>query len=491
MFDSLQDSLSNAFRRLAGQAKLTESNMREGLQEVRKALLEADVNYKVTQTFIDRVAAKALGENVLKQLRPTELVVKIVYDELVELMGPVDSSLHLKDFTKIMLCGLQGSGKTTTCAKLAMMLKKNGRRPLLVAADLQRPAAIKQLQVLGEQIGVPVIADLNEKDPVALCRRAVKEAKASGANVAIFDTAGRLHIDQELMKQLQSIDEKVEPDQVYLVVDGMTGQDAVNSAQAFNEALELNGVILTKLDGDQRGGAVLSVKEVTGVPVKFLGMGEHIDELEPFSPERMAGRILGQGDLAALAQRVSSVIDEDEQRKMQEELERGEFTLVQFRGMLEQVGKMGPISKLMQMMGGGKEVRDAMANMDSEAQMRRIRGIIDSMTPDERRNPKKYLDTGRRRRIAAGAGVQPNEISDLVKMFEPMADMMKKMNSMGPLAKMRYMRQLQKEAMANPNGQLRREKVGTGKRLSPKEKAKLKKEKEKAMRKQKRQQRND
>ncbi|MDA7979818.1 MAG: signal recognition particle protein, partial [Pirellulales bacterium] len=389
MFDSLQDSLQETFRRLRGQAKLTESNMREGLQEVRKALLEADVSYSVVQEFIERVSEKALGEQVLKVVRPTELVIKIVYDEMVELMGPVDTSLHLRDFTKIMLCGLQGSGKTTTCAKLARMLKKNGKSPLLVAADLQRPAAIKQLQVLGEQIEVPVIADLGEKDPVALCRRAVKEAKASGADVAIFDTAGRLHIDDELMKQLQSIDKKVEPDQVYLVVDGMTGQDAVNSAKSFNDALELNGVILTKLDGDQRGGAVLSVKEVTGVPVKFLGVGEHIEELEPFSPEGMAGRILGQGDLAALAQRVGDVIDEDEQRRLQEELEKGEFTLTQFRSMLDQVGKLGPISKVMGMMGGGKEMRDAMSGTDSDVQMKRIRGMIDSMTPDERRNPKK------------------------------------------------------------------------------------------------------
>ena len=306
MFESLQENLGSALRTLRGRGKLTEANMRDGLQLVQRALLEADVSLPVVKDFMARVSEQAVGETVLKSLNPTKQLVYIVHQELIDLMGPVDHSLHLSgDVTVLMLCGLQGSGKTTTCGKLGRMIQRRGRQPMLVAADLQRPAAIQQLQVLGQQLDMPVYAELGATDPVGLCQAAVKQAKGTGANVVILDTAGRLHIDEELMDQFSQIDRRVSPDQVYLVVDAMTGQDAVNSAKAFNEALELDGVIMTKLDGDARGGAALSVKAVTGVPIKFIGTGEHLDALEEFHPDRMAGRILGMGDVLSLVEQAS------------------------------------------------------------------------------------------------------------------------------------------------------------------------------------------
>ncbi len=484
MFESLQDNLSQAWRTLRGTARLTESNMREGLGLVRQALLEADVSFSVVKDFMQRVTDQAVGEQVLKSLRPDEVVASIVHRELVQLMGEGDSSLHLHDFTKIMLCGLQGSGKTTTCAKLARLLKQNGRKPALVAADLQRPAAIRQLQVLGEQLEVPCFADLEATDPVALCQRAVKDAQQQGADVVILDTAGRLHIDEELMQQLRRIDNKVSPDQVYLVVDGMTGQDAVNSAKAFNDALELNGVIMTKLDGDARGGAVLSVRAVTGVPLKFIGTGEHIQDLEPFRPEGMADRILGQGDLAEIARRAQAEIDEDAQKKIEEDLAKGEFTLEQFRDMMMQTRKLGPLNKLMSLMPGMGAMRDAMKEVDADKDMNRLKGIIDSMTQDERRNPRRVIDQGRRRRIAAGAGVEPHEVNELVKQFDVMADMMKRMAGMGMRERMGLVREMQQQA-TSPGG-FSKQKQSTGKRLSKKERDKLKKQKEKEARRRRR-----
>jgi signal recognition particle subunit SRP54 len=488
MFESLQNGLAQAFRTLTGQARLSESNMREGLQLVERALLEADVNFRVVRDFMARVSQQALGEEVLRSLRPTQLVIKIVYDELVRLMGPVDTSLHLQgDFTRFMLCGLQGSGKTTTCAKLARLIKGTGRNVWMIAADLQRPAAIQQLQVLGQQIGVPVVADLEAKDPVALCQRGVQQARAAGANVVIIDTAGRLHIDEELMQQLRLIDQRVQPHQVYLVVDGMTGQDAVNSAKAFNEALELNGVIMTKLDGDQRGGAVLSVKAVTGVPIKFLGTGEHLEDLEPFVPEGMAQRILGQGDLAEIARRASQAITEEERRRTEEALARGQFTLEQFRDLLMQARRMGTFSKLLSLLPGMGAMREMMQGIDAERDISRIRGIIDSMTPDERRNPR-IIDPSRRRRIAAGAGVETSEVSDLVKQFDGVRDMMEKMATMSARERLQAVRQLQQQAVSNPQGMLTREKKGTGKRLTNEQKARLRKKREKEIRRARKQQ---
>jgi signal recognition particle subunit SRP54 len=365
MFEALQDGLSSAFKSLRGQGKLTESNMRDGLKLVEKSLLEADVSYAVVREFMNSVVEQATGEKVLKSLHPSQQVVGIVHQELINLMGPVDHSMHLKgtdEVTVLMMCGLQGSGKTTTCGKLGRLLKNRDRRPLLVAADLQRPAAIDQLHVIGDQLGIPVYSDRTQKDPVTVCNAAVKEAKKLGANVVILDTAGRLHVDQELMGQLERIDQKCSPEQVYLVVDGMTGQDAVNSAKAFNEALELDGVIMTKLDGDARGGAALSVKQVTGVPIKFVGTGEHLDALEEFHPDRMAGRILGQGDLLTLVEKAQQEFDEEEMLRQEERMRKGEFTLEDFRKQLSQIGKLGPLQKVMGLIPGMGNLTDAMGD---------------------------------------------------------------------------------------------------------------------------------
>jgi signal recognition particle subunit SRP54 len=488
MFETLQNGLSSAFKTLRGHAKLTESNMREGLQEVLQALLEADVSYSVAKDFIANVAEQATGEHVLKSLKPMEHLVGIVHKELVDLMGPVDHSLHLKpDLSIIMMCGLQGSGKTTTCGKLGKILKERQKRPMLVAADLQRPAAIQQLQVLGEQLGMPVYADLEEKDPVRLCQAAVRKAKGEDVDVVILDTAGRLHVDDELMGQLTRIDNRVQPNQVYLVVDGMTGQDAVNSAKVFNEALELDGVIMTKLDGDARGGAALSVKAVAQVPIKYIGTGEHMDALEEFHPERLAGRILGMGDMLSLVEQAQRKFDQEEMQKQEDRLKKGEFTLDDFKKILGQTKKLGPLNKVMGMIPGMGGMMEAMGDVDAEKDMQRLGGIIDSMTPEERRNPKQTIDQSRRRRIAEGAGVQPHEVNELVKQFEPMATMMKEISSMGPVARMRKMRELSSGKMLDAKGRLKSQKKSSGKRLSPKEKAKLKKERERQKRRERRQ----
>ncbi len=466
--------------------------MREGLALVQRALLEADVSVEVAKDFVARVADQAVGEAVLKSIDPTHQLVSIVHQELVALMGPVDHSLHLKpDLTILMLCGLQGSGKTTTCGKLGRMLHQGGRKPMLVAADLQRPAAIQQLQVLGEQIGIPVYADLTAKDPVALCQTAVREAKANGVQVVILDTAGRLHVDEELMGQLTQIDRRLGPDQVYLVVDSMTGQDAVRSAKAFNDALELDGVIMTKLDGDARGGAALSVKAVTGVPIKFIGTGEHLDSLDEFDPERIAGRILGMGDIVGLVKQTQEKLDQEEIQKAEAKLRKGEFTLDDFKSQLGQVSKMGSIQKIMSMIPGMGGMSKMMAEMgqNPESDMKRLVGIIDSMTLDERRNPTKTVDTSRRRRIAAGAGVEPHEVNELVKQFDAMAGMMKEFAGMGMMQRMKAMSQMANSGMLNPNARLAKSSGNTGKRLSTAEKAKLKKQREKELRRRKREER--
>jgi signal recognition particle subunit SRP54 len=436
------------------------------------------------------VGDQAVGEKVLKAIDPTKQLIYIVYQELINLMGPVDHSLHLgKDLTILMLCGLQGSGKTTTCGKLGRLIQQRGGKPLLVAADLQRPAAIEQLQVLGSQLGLPVYADLSAKDPVALCNAAVKHGRETGAKVLILDTAGRLHVDDELMAQLSQIDRRVSPEQVYLVVDAMTGQDAVRSAAAFNQALELDGVIMTKLDGDARGGAALSVKSVTGVPIKFVGTGEHLDALEEFHPDRMAGRILGMGDVVSLVEQAQQKFDKDEMAKQEAKLLKGEFTLDDFKNQITQATKLGPMSKIMSLIPGMGQMSELMGDADAETGIHRLVGIIDSMTPEERRNPKRTIDQSRRRRIAAGAGVEPHEVNELVKMFEPMADMMKSMAGMGIKERMSKMQQLTKSGMLNPGSKLAKQKGGTGKRLTSKEKAKLKKERDREIRRQKRQKR--
>jgi signal recognition particle subunit SRP54 len=493
MFEALQDGLGSALKTLRGQGKLSESNMRDGLKLVEKSLLEADVSFPVVRDFMGRVSEQAVGEKVLKSLNPSQQVVGIVHQELINLMGPVDHSLHLKgpdEVTVLMMCGLQGSGKTTSTGKLGRMLKARGRKPLLVAADLQRPAAIDQLHVLGEQLEIPVYSDRTQKDPVAVCQAAIREAKKQGADTVILDTAGRLHIDQELMGQLERIDRQCSPQQVYLVVDSMTGQDAVNSAKVFNDSLELDGVILTKLDGDARGGAALSVKQVTGVPIKFIGTGEHLDALEEFHPDRMAGRILGQGDLLSLVEKAQQEFDQDEMLRQEERLRKGEFTLDDFRKQLSQMTKLGPLQKVMGLIPGMGKLSEAMGDVDPEQDMKRLFGIIDSMTPEERRTPSKVIDQSRRRRIAAGAGVEPHEVNELVKQFDAMAQIMVGMAGKGVRERMKMVRELQSGMMNNPNG-LARQKAGTGKRLSNEEKAKLKKQRDKEMRKRKREQRRE
>ena len=480
MFDSIQASLSHALTALRGRGKLTESNMREGLEGVRKAMLEADVAYDVVGEFIERVSVDALGAKVLESLDPAQQVVGIVHRELVGLMGPVDHSLHLEQgrTTILMLCGLQGSGKTTSCAKLAKKIKEQGRGVMMVAADLQRPAAIEQLVILGRQIDVAVYTPDGERDPVAVCKAGVAKAKAEGISVVVLDTAGRLAIDQELMAELSRIDKTVGPDQVYLVVDAMTGQDAVRSAKAFHDALELDGIVMTKLDGDARGGAALSVKSVTGVPIKFIGTGEQVDALEDFHPDRMAGRILGMGDVLTLVEEAQKKFDQDEMQKQEERLRAGEFTLEDFKAMLLQTRRLGPLGKVLGMIPGMGGMKDMLAGADLDNDMNRLFGIINAMTPQERRNPTNIIDQSRRRRIATGAGVALNEVGDLVKQFDGMSAMRKGMAGLGLRDRMKEMQRIQGE-LTNPTGRLAKAKGDTGKRLTADQRRNQKKQRDK------------
>jgi signal recognition particle subunit SRP54 len=382
-----------------------------------------------------------------------------------------------------MMCGLQGSGKTTTCGKLAKLLQRQNITPLLVAADLQRPAAIDQLHVLGEQLGVPVYSDKTSSDPIAVCAAAVKLAKENQNQVVILDTAGRLAIDEELMQQLRNIDNKVQPDHVFLVVDGMTGQDAVRSAAAFHEALELNGVVMTKLDGDARGGALLSVKQVTGVPIRFIGTGEHLDNLELFRPEGMASRILGMGDVMALVDEAHKLVDEKEQQRLQESLEKGQFTLDDFRNHMVKMAKPGLMQRMMGLLPGMPnmgEINAMMSQGDTSKQIKQMVGIIDSMTPSERRDPS-VIQATRKQRIAAGSGVQPKQVGELIKQYDMMKPMLTGMAGMGTGDRMQQMKDLQQQ-MVDPSRGMPKTKKSTGKRLSASEKKKLAKEREKRLR---------
>jgi signal recognition particle subunit SRP54 len=484
MFESLQDGLKGAFKSLRGHGKLTEANMREGLKLVENSLLEADVSIEVIRDFMQRVTERAVGEKVLLALRPSEQVTAIVRDELINLLGPVGDGLQLnQELNVIMMCGLQGSGKTTTCGKLAKLLQREKITPLLVAADLQRPAAIDQLHVLGSQLNIPVFSNREEKDPVKVCQAAIAKAKADKNRVVILDTAGRLAIDQELMEQLKTIDRQILPDHVFLVVDGMTGQDAVRSAKAFHDALELNGVIMTKLDGDARGGALLSVKHVTGVPIRFIGTGEHLDNLEFFRPEGMANRILGMGDVLALVEEAQKLVDEKEQQKLQEALEKGQFTLDDFRNHIAKMAKPGLLQRMMGLLPGMPNINELMGNQDTSKQIRQMVGVIDSMTPAERRNPS-LIQVSRRQRIANGAGVQPKQVSDLVKQFETMKPLLTGMAGMGATDRLKEMQQLQK-SMMDPSKGLKKPKERAG-RLTPAEKKRLAKERERKLRQMKR-----
>jgi signal recognition particle subunit SRP54 len=489
MFDDLQKRLGSAFGRFRARGLLTEANIKEGLQEVRAALLEADVHYNVVQEFMAQVSKRSVGTELIKSVRPEQQIVKIVHDELIDLMGPGDPSIRFEKtgLTILMLCGLQGSGKTTTCGKLARLLAANGRKPLLVAADLQRPAAVDQLKVIGQQLGIPVFGQAGS-NPVKVCQDGVIEANRQGCDTVILDTAGRLHIDDELMSELQQIEKKVKPHQVYFVCDALTGQDAVASADAFNKALELDGVILTKLDGDARGGAALSVRKVTGVPVKFVGKGEKLDKLEPFDPERIVGQILGMGDIVGLVEAAQSAVDQDEALRQQEKLAKGKFDLNDFRQQIVQMKKMGSVKELMGKIPGLNQMAGSLEGVDADGEVQRIQGIIDSMTPGERRDPNQ-IDISRRRRIAQGAGVEPSDVSSLVKQFDAMAALVKQMATMSMLDKIRAMTGLGKAGAFNPGAKLFAQKQGTGKRLSPKEREKARKEREKEERRRRREQR--
>ncbi|HEY7157738.1 MAG TPA: signal recognition particle protein [Gemmataceae bacterium] len=481
MFEGIQRNLGEALKKLRGRGRITETNIREAMQEVRKALLDADVNYTVANDFIQRVTQRSIGQEVLRTLDPGEQIFKIVYDELVALMGPVDSGFHFaKDRpTVLMLCGLQGQGKTTTAGKLALTLREQGRKPLLVAADLQRPAAVDQLKVLGEQIGVPVYSETPPAKPVDVCRNAVAHAKKALLDAVILDTAGRLHIDEMPMDELRQIDRQCRPDQVYLVCDAMTGQDAVNSAKAFNEALDLNGVILTKMDGDARGGAALSIKSVAQVPIKFIGVGEKLEKLEEFRPEGMAQRILGQGDILSLVSKVASVqakLTEEERLEQQRKLEKGDFTLDDFRKQFAQLKQMGPMKDLLASMPGMSDMIPE--GEDPEVAFKRIQGMIDSMTKQERRNPD-VIDIGRRRRIAAGSGTEPHEIKQFLTQFQQVRTLMRQMAQMSIWERIKMVTGMGKMGAFQPGAKLFTKKGDTGHRKSPKERARERKNKRK------------
>ncbi|MBN2581917.1 MAG: signal recognition particle protein [Planctomycetes bacterium] len=433
MFETLTQRINDAVRTLQGRGRISETNVKDALREVRTALLEADVNLKVVREFIETVQKKALGQKVLSTLHPGQVMIKVIHDELVEMMGPVSHDIPRADMgaTVIMLAGLQGSGKTTTCGKLARYLTEKGRKVLMVAADLQRPAAIEQLRVLGQQLDIPVYHE-DSKDPVGVAQRSLAAARKQGCDTVLLDTAGRLHIDDDLMAELERVAKTVHPHQIYLVCDAMTGQDAVNSAREFNQRLELDGVILTKLDGDARGGAAVSVKAVTGKPIKFIGVGEKLDRLEEFHPDRMAGRILGMGDVVSLVEKAQATVDQAEAQKMQEKLQKAEFTFEDFQKQIQQMRKMGSMREVLSMIPGLGSQLAGLPLDDHEMVL--TEAIIQSMTPAERNNPH-LIDASRRRRIARGAGVPPQEVAQLVKSFDQMRDMVKQMSGAGLFSK--------------------------------------------------------
>jgi signal recognition particle subunit SRP54 len=423
VFETLTEKLNSVFRSLSGRGRITEANVSDAMRDVRKALLEADVNYNVVKEFCKDVTQAAIGADVIKSLHPGQVLIKIVNDELTKLMGPVDTRIYFVSPgpTVIMLAGLQGCGKTTTAAKLGKYLVDKGKKPLLVADDLRRPAAVEQLIVLGQQINIDVYSE-DTKNSVKVAKNAVEHARKQGCDVVVLDTAGRLHIDEEMMAEAADVAKAVNPHQIYLVCDSMTGQDAVNSAKEFNDRLELDGVILTKLDGDARGGAALSVKAVTSKPIKFVGVGEKLDKLEEFHPERMAGRILGMGDVVTLVEKAQEQFEAEEAEKMQKKMAKGTFGFDDFLKQMQAVKKMGGIKDMLKMMpGAGGQIGDL--DFD-DGEIKQMEGIVHSMTLGERRQPD-VIDSSRRRRIAAGAGVQPNDVSGLVKTFKRSRDMIK------------------------------------------------------------------
>ena len=434
MFDNLTDKLAGTFKKLRGQGKLTERNIEDTLKEVRKHLLEADVNYRVAKDFLESVKKIALGQEVMRSLSPGQQFVRVFHRELTALMGAEMSELNIKVAPPavIMLTGLQGSGKTTTAAKIALMLLNEKKRsPFLVPADVYRPAAIEQLKVLGEKIGVQVFDTQPNANPVDIAREAVAQAKNRGLDTVLIDTAGRLHIDETLMDELRNIKAAVKPSEILFVADAMTGQDAVTVAEAFNNALDITGVVLTKLDGDARGGASLSIKAVTGKPIKLVGVGEKLEALEVFHPERMASRILEMGDILTLIERAEKAVDEEKAAEMEKRLKRNDFTLEDFREALHQLKKMGPLEDVMGMIPGiGAQIRRIKDMTPAENELKKIEAIINSMTAKERRN-YNLLNGGRRRRIAAGSGTQVQDVNRLVKQYLQMKKMLKSMNTRG------------------------------------------------------------
>ncbi|GAA4132991.1 signal recognition particle protein [Sphingobacterium lactis] len=435
MFSNLQDKLDRAFKVLKGQGNITEINVAETMKEIRKALLDADVNYKTAKTFTDDVKQKALGQNVLTSISPGQLLTKIMNDELTELMGGTVTELELtKNPTVILIAGLNGAGKTTFSGKLANFLKASkGKKPLLVAGDVYRPAAIDQLEVLGQQVGVPVYVDRESTDPIAIAVAGVEEAKRNGHNVVIIDTAGRLAIDEPLMQEITAVKEATNPQEILFVVDSMTGQDAVNTAKTFNDRLDFTGVVLTKLDGDTRGGAALSIKSVVNKPIKFIGTGEKMEALDVFHPDRMASRILGMGDVVSLVERAQQQFDEKQAAELQKKIRKNKFDFNDFKSQIQQIKKMGNMKDLMGMIPGvGKAIKDV--EIDDNA-FKPIEAIIDSMTPFERENPDA-IDQRRRMRIAKGSGTDVNEVNKLMKQFSDMRKVMKQMSNPGMAAKM-------------------------------------------------------
>lgn len=429
-FDGLGDKLQDIFKRMKGQGKISEKDLKAVMREVKMALLEADVNYKVVKQFIDKVNSRAVGEEVMESLTPGQQVVKIVHDELTELLGGVQSKLIIspKPPTVIMMVGLQGSGKTTTTGKLGRLLKKQGKRPLLAACDIYRPAAIKQLQVLGEQLDIPVFTLGDQVSPVDIAKGALAHAKSHGNDIVILDTAGRLHIDEVLMEELRQVKEAVEPTEILLVVDSMVGQDAANVAASFNELLDISGVILTKLDGDTRGGAALSIKTVTGKPIKFAGMGEKLDALEPFHPDRMASRILGMGDVLTLIEKAQENIDQQKAEELQKKMMKAEFTLEDYLAQMDQLKDMGNINSMMEMIPGisKNKLKDLQV---SDKDLAQTKAIILSMTVEERRNPK-VINGSRRKRIAAGSGMKVQDVNRLLKQYDQSQMLMKQFAGM-------------------------------------------------------------
>jgi len=432
MFESLSEKLSRTFKKLKGQGKLTEKNIQEALKEVRMALLEADVNYKVVKKFVEDIRQSAMGQEVLDSLTPGQQVVKIVYEELIRLMGGSRQELNLTGRTpfSLMLVGLQGSGKTTTAGKLALHLRKKGRNPYLVPADIYRPAAIEQLKKLGGQLGIPVHDTDKSRKPEDICQEALARAGTMGADILIMDTAGRLHIDDELMAELVRIKQRVEPTEILLVADAMTGQDAVNVAKHFNDLLDISGVVLTKMEGDARGGAALSVKAVTDKPIKFIGVGEKLDALEPFFPDRLASRILGMGDMLSLIEKAQEEFDEKEALKLAKKLKKREFDLEDFLGQLRQLKKLGSLEQIMSLIPGMGQLKQLKNMKPDEKELGRVEAIINSMTRAEREN-YKIINGSRRRRIALGSGTTIQDVNRLLKNFAQTKKMMENLTRKG------------------------------------------------------------